>query len=66
MTVTMACGCVLKLGDTDGAPICVAHDERRVQAVKARAPKFRGVCQGPHATYESLPAMPVSVGVHDA
>jgi hypothetical protein len=65
MTVTLACGCVLKLSDTDGPPVCPTHQERRVSRVVARAPKFRGVCQGPHAVYESLPGMPVTVGVQD-
>jgi predicted RNA-binding Zn-ribbon protein involved in translation (DUF1610 family) len=65
ITLSMACGHVVQIGDNDGPSPCPTCGERRVQAVKARAPKFRGVCQGPHAKYESLSATPVTVGVHD-
>jgi len=63
--LSMACGHTVKIGDAETMAICVCG-ERRVQAVKVRAPKFRGVCLGPHATFESLTGIPVSVGVSDA
>jgi len=59
----MACGCTVQIAETEATAICPQHQERRVTNVKARAPKFRGVCVGPHATYEPLNGIPVSVGV---
>jgi hypothetical protein len=64
----MACGCVVKTDDKGAdSPLCATHNERRVQHVKARAPRFRGVCTGPVARYESLQGIPVSMpqGSHD-
>lgn len=49
--VTMACGCRLDLGRSDGAPHCVDHNEYRVQAVHAPPPRIRAVncaASGPH------------------
>jgi len=63
ITLRMACGCQVIVTETEASPLCAQHQERRVTAVKARAPKFRGVCIGPHATYEPLNGVPVSVGV---
>ena len=61
--LSMACGHALTVSD-DGAtvPVCECG-ERRVAAVHARAPRFRGICQGPRATFVDLPGMPVTVGV---
>ena len=59
----MACGCLVKIAETEVSALCPQHNERRVTSVKARAPKFRGVCVGPHASYEALNGIPVSVGV---
>ena len=61
ITLSMACGHPLTVKD-DGSelPICPCG-ERRVTTVHTRAPKFRGICHGPHATYEDLPGLPVRV-----
>lgn len=60
--LVMACGHSLDVSDAGNeAPVC-ACGERRVASVKARAPKFRGVCQGPHAKYEDLQGIPVTMG----
>lgn len=61
ITVTMACGHSLNVMDID-VPVCKECGERRVASVKALAPKFRGVCQGPLATYEDLKGIPVTMG----
>lgn len=67
ITLSMACGHTLTVPhDIDAAPMCPTCGERRVQHVTARAPRFRGVAQGPHVTYESLPAIPVTIGVPHA
>lgn len=58
--VTLACGHTMKVSGED-APVCHCG-ERRVQRVKARAPKFRGVCQGPHASFTALSGIPVTIG----
>lgn len=62
ITLVMACGHALSVNENGAeSPIC-ACGERRVAKVIARAPTFRGVCQGPHATYEALGGIPVKVG----
>ena len=66
IAVTFACGHASKLDDTAALAVCPECGERRVRAVKARAPKFRGVCLGPHAKFESLAGIPVTVGASDA
>lgn len=65
LKLRMACGHALEISETETSVICPECGERRVQSVQARAPKFRGVVQGPYTTYVSLPAMPVLVGVRD-
>jgi len=62
ITVSFACGHTAKLADDTALAVCAECGERRVQAVKARAPKFRGVVLGPHAKFESLAGIPVTVG----
>lgn len=57
-----ACGHALTISESDQAPVCEQCGERRVSRVTARAPKFRGVCQGPHAQFVPLAGMPVTVG----
>lgn len=55
MRVTFACGHRAELGDNPGtAPICGECQESRVQHVKARAPRFRGVATGPYTEYANL------------
>jgi DNA-directed RNA polymerase subunit RPC12/RpoP len=66
ITLSMACGHTVKIGDGDGPVACPECGERRVSHVKARAPKFRGVVLGPYAQFESLTGVPVVVGVPDA
>lgn len=60
--LSFACGHAQTVSDTEQVPICETCGERRVSRVTARAPKFRGVCQGPHAQYAALAGMPVVVG----
>lgn len=63
--LVFACGHRQKEADDVHVGICQTCGERRVQTVKARAPRFRGVCQGPSATYEALGGIPVTVGAVD-
>jgi hypothetical protein len=49
ITVTLACGHVVKLDDGSVAPSCVECGETRVTQVKAPAPRFRGAALGPCA-----------------
>lgn len=61
IAITFACGHhqdLASVGDT--APIC-ACGERRVQAVNAPAPRFRGCVLGPSAQTEPLAAQAISV-----
>jgi len=66
ITLTFGCGHTTKVPDDALIAVCPTCGERRVQQVKARAPRFRGVVNGPHATFEALPGIHVSVGVTDA
>ena len=59
ITLTFACGHTQAY--EDGAAICRVCGERRVSQAKAPPPRFRGVCVGPTATYDALPAIPVGV-----
>lgn len=61
ITVRLACGheTVTVSENSDTPPVCWCG-ERRVRQVTAPAPRFRGVCQGPSARPEALPALPVS------
>lgn len=55
MRITFACGHHAEIGDNpSAAPICGACGESRIQAVKARAPRFTGVASGPYAEYRNL------------
>ena len=65
ITLSMACGHSYEMGETESIPVCPLCGERRVQRVKTRAPRFRGVVLGPCAQFENLPGIPVSVGVPD-
>lgn len=65
LQLRMACGHALTVSETEATVICDECGERRVSRVTARAPRFRGVVQGPSATFVNLPGMPVSVGVRD-
>ena len=52
MTITFACQCApLTVSDVGDTPPVCRCGERRISDVKAPAPRFRGVCQGPSATY---------------
>lgn len=63
ITIRLACGhaALTVSEEIDIAPVCPECGERRVRHVTARAPRFRGVCQGPSARSEMLAAMPVAV-----
>lgn len=61
ITVTYACGHTANVSAKGDVPPICECGERRVSRVKAPAPRFRGVCQGPSAVTVDLPAMPVSV-----
>lgn len=61
MRLTFACGHLADIGDNpSGAPVC-ACGESRIQAVKARAPKFRGACSGPYSEYAHLEPVAVNL-----
>ena len=61
MTVTFACGHAMTLSDNpSGAPTC-GCGETRIQAVKARAPKFRGACSGPLSEFANLEPITVNL-----
>ena len=50
ITVSMACGCSFQV-DGKSAPMCVTHNETRVQSVKAPPPRIVAVnctATGPH------------------
>lgn len=52
--IRFACGHAVTLGDNpSGAPVCDCG-ETRIQAVKARAPRFTGACSGPYAEFKNL------------
>lgn len=54
MTIHFACGHGVEIGDNPSiAPVC-ACGERRIQAVKARPPRFVGACSGPYAEFQNL------------
>lgn len=54
MKLTYACGHTAEVGDNPtSAPIC-GCGEMRIQAVKARAPRFRGVATGPCSEFVNL------------
>ena len=61
MTIYFACGHSAKLTEPGDQPPVCACGERRIAQVEARAPKFRGFCQGPTAVRASLQALPVMV-----
>ncbi len=61
MRVTFACGHGMELSDNpSGAPVC-GCGESRIQAVKARAPKFRGACSGPCSEFANLEPVAVNL-----
>lgn len=60
ITVTFACGHRFDVSGMD-APICPTCQERRVQRVKAPAPRFTGVCAGPSVDTKALDAIPVGI-----
>ena len=53
--MTFACGHQMQAESMDATPICPTCQERRVQRVKAPAPRFRGFVTGPCAQFD--PAM---------
>ena len=57
--VQFACGHTLTSPDDMTHAQCPACGERRVSRVTAPAPRFRGLVDGPCATFEVLPAVPV-------
>jgi len=61
-TVTFACGHQAQLTGAEENPAC-GCGERKIVAVKAPPPKFRGHCTGPCSKFESLPARAVNLGV---
>jgi hypothetical protein len=61
MRVTFACGHDADVPDAVSvAPMC-GCGEKRVQSVKARAPKFTGSCTGPYAQAKALEPIRVSL-----
>lgn len=60
----MACGHVVDWEDGQAPPMC-ACGERRVSGVTVRAPKFTGLCDGPHAERIDLEALPLSFGAKE-
>ena len=58
--VTFACGHAVLLKGDENPPTCHCG-ETRVMISHARAPSFRGVVQGPHAQFEALPAIAVTL-----
>lgn len=61
IVATMACGHRVKITDGIAVPNCPKCQETRVARVSAPPPKFRGFVRGPCATFEDLPAKPVSL-----
>lgn len=62
VTLRFACNHVLEIARAEtgtARPICPICGERRVRHTAAPAPRFRGVCEGPHARTEALEAMPM-------
>ena len=59
MTVTFACGHRQVFGDANVVPRCVICNETHISRVEAPPARFRGVCHGPSATYEALPAQAI-------
>lgn len=62
MIIIFACGCPpMKVSDDTNAPPICPCGERRIRDVKAPAPRFRGVCQGPSAVSVRLDPIVVDV-----
>jgi hypothetical protein len=61
MKVTFACQHTAEIGDNPSGPPVCACGERRIQAVKARAPKFTGACSGPFAEFRQLDPVVVNL-----
>lgn len=61
MRVTFACGHHAEIAETASLPPQCGCGERRVQAVKARAPKFRGACTGPCSEFQNLAEVTVNL-----
>lgn len=59
ITVTFKCGHFAAVKG-DETPRCVCG-ETAIAKVKAKPPKFRGLCRGAHASYEQLPAVAVDL-----
>lgn len=56
MQLELRCGHVIDWHE-GMTPLCPVHGEQGVaRTIGAPAPKFRGVCSGPHATSVDLPA----------
>lgn len=61
MTVTFACGHKAEIPETASLPPQCGCGEKRVQAVKARAPRFVGACSGPHTEFRNLADVTVNL-----
>jgi len=62
ITVTFKCGHITTLTGDESVPVCQCG-ERQLATVKARAPRFRGLANGPCAVYEELVPARVSLEV---
>lgn len=60
MTLRFACGHAVSGADITTAQ-CQTCGERRVSHVQAPPPRFTGLVLGPCATFQDLPAQPVSL-----
>lgn len=62
ITVTFECGHSVQCDGTAVPSCSYCHTAAAsvIARVEAPAPIFRGQCSGPHATFEELPAQPVT------
>jgi len=61
MTVTFACGHRAEIAETASLPPQCGCGETRVQAVRARAPRFVGACTGPYSEFANLADVTVNL-----
>lgn len=54
MKLTFSCGCQHAVSERANGAACPAHQAARVTRVDAPAPRFSGLCRGPHAEYRQL------------
>ena len=60
ITIIFKCGHIHTFTGDESVPICHCG-ERIMMNVNARAPRFRGLANGPCAQYEELPPEPVTL-----